>query len=1513
MTFFGQFFDHGLDLITKGGNGTVYIPLMTGDPLIAGDDRILGNADDLPVAQRFMALTRSTPVADPVTGALTETKNTTTSWIDQNQTYTSHASHQVFLREYERVGNVTAATGHLLDGATGGIATWAETKAHALEMLGIRLTDADIFNVPLLRTDAFGKFIPDPVTGYAQIATPTGFVVGSAAGTLVPANAFRTGHAFLDDIAHSAVPVFQTVTVDGVTTRVLDADGLPILVADAGTAVGNAVSVDTRGRNTEYDNELLDQHFITGDGRGNENIGLTAVYTIFHSEHNRLVEANKLTLIEAARTGNLALLNEYLSTDVTAVTATTVPVDLLWDGERLFQAAKLVTEMQYQHLVFEEFARKVQPMVDPFIFTNTPDIDPSIVAEFAHTVYRFGHSMLTDTVARMDANMQSDDVSLFQAFLNPAMFNASGVDAAHAAGAIVRGMTRQAGNEIDEFVVEALRNQLVGLPLDLAALNIARGRETGVPSFNDFRAQLYAETGQVQLKPYVSWLDYAENLKNPLSIINFIAAYGTHETITAEATVAGKRDAATLLVFGDNTAAFDTERFAFLNHNGSWANRETGLNDVDFWIGGLAEAKMEFGGMLGSTFNFVFETQMEKLQNGDRMYYLSRLQGTNLLNQLEPNTFSGLVMRNTDLGEAGSSHLAGNLFDTPDLILEVDRTRELPGQVDPEQPSAILQMLNPKVVRGIGTVDNNDDGIVDFRDGGYIKFFGGEHVVLGGTEGNDTLIGDKGIDTLWGDGGNDYLNARSEADQVFGGDGDDVIEDPFGDDLLRGENGDDVISGGAGFDILFGGAGQDFIVVGAETGEVFAGEGNDFVLGGGAPDVLMGNEGDDWLEGGDGLDGLAGENSELFFNSPIIGHDVLNGQGNDTDYDGESGDDIMVQGPGIQRNNGMLGFDWAIHKGDPNGADSDLGVPIFPTQQALTLRDRFDSVEGLSGWKFNDILTGTNLPTGAVGGPVGGGVGIIGAPELDSRLTQEGVDRISGLQAVIGDTLPPAPVGYVFDPSLGGDILLGGGGSDTFWGKAGNDIIDGDSWLNVRIAVHATKDHTSPVLFSVDGLGEIKARMLSREINPGQLAIVREILDGDVDNTAIDRAIYTGDRAEYDISRNTDGSVTVNHARPVLVGNEFADGIDMLRNIEEAQFADQLVSLINQVATGIPTISDTSPTETRTITASLAGIADANGLPPAAGFHYQWQSLTGAAWLNVGADSASFTPIQAQVNRELRVVVSFTDNGGTVEQVTSAPTIVVGDFFSGDGNANSVTLTVGDDFALGEGGNDSLNGGNGNDNLLGGAGNDSLLGGAGADIMNGGIGDDTMAGDGGNDVYAVNSTLDVLIEVVGGGAGDRVNTTLSSFTLGANFEILTFVGTGAATGTGNAGGNTIVGNIGNDMLDGGGGNDSLFGGDGNDRLTGGTGNDLLNGGAGSNVLVFGVGFGADRVVGFDANPAGGQDLLLLSGLGVTAANFAAQVGIAQVGINTVVSVGGNTITLLTMTAANVNASDFLFA
>ena len=85
-------------------------------------------------------------------------ENTTTSFVDQNQTYTSHASHQVFLREYVmNAAGDAVSTGKMLDGSAasgsvaGAIGNWAEVKAQALEMLGIILTDFDVHNVPMLR------------------------------------------------------------------------------------------------------------------------------------------------------------------------------------------------------------------------------------------------------------------------------------------------------------------------------------------------------------------------------------------------------------------------------------------------------------------------------------------------------------------------------------------------------------------------------------------------------------------------------------------------------------------------------------------------------------------------------------------------------------------------------------------------------------------------------------------------------------------------------------------------------------------------------------------------------------------------------------------------------------------------------------------------------------------------------------------------------------------------------------------------------------------------------------------------------------------------------------------------------------------------------------------------------------------------------------------------------------------------------------------------------------------
>ena len=128
--------------------------------------------------------------------------------------------------------------------------------------------------MPLLDTDQYGNFKPGP-NGYPQLVTPTGLVEGSATGTAIPADAIRTGHAFLDDIAHHAVPTGTEPRRRARPDRNLDPD------TDAGTADDNDP--------TTYDDEMLDAHFIGGDGRVNENIALSSVHHVFHSEHNRLM------------------------------------------------------------------------------------------------------------------------------------------------------------------------------------------------------------------------------------------------------------------------------------------------------------------------------------------------------------------------------------------------------------------------------------------------------------------------------------------------------------------------------------------------------------------------------------------------------------------------------------------------------------------------------------------------------------------------------------------------------------------------------------------------------------------------------------------------------------------------------------------------------------------------------------------------------------------------------------------------------------------------------------------------------------------------------------------------------------------------------------------------------------------------------------------------------------------------------------------------------------------------
>ncbi len=1508
FTLFGQFFDHGLDLVEKKG-GTVFIPLSPDDPLY----------NPATPWTNFMVLTRTTADA----------ANLTTPFVDQNQTYTSHASHQMFLREYAMVGGQPLATGKLLEGDRG-LATWADVKEQARTMLGIELTDADVGNVPLFAVDAYGEFIrganglPQLVVGLGtdgQFGTADDVLVeGNLASPINPTavGAFRTGHAFLDDIAHAA----QTVNSRGQTmysdddnavgigvTPVLNPsfDGQQPISATNQPTLGvhnpafNA-SLPVSATNPQYlpasrfyDDELLDAHYITGDGRGNENIGLSAVHHVFHSEHNHMVEQIRATALSEGAT-DIAFLNEWLLVDVAAI-----PTDLStlqWDGERLFQAARFSTEMQYQHLVFEEFARKVQPDVDAFVFNPSMDIDPAIFAEFAHVIYRFGHSMLTETVDRVNADGTSADMDLFEAFLNPLAFGSDSIDHYTAAGAIVRGMTAQVGNEIDEFVTNVLRNQLLGIPLDLAAINIARGRDTGMPTLNQAREQFQAvANGDTQLDPYTSWTDFALNLKNPASIVNFLAAYGTHDSIASATTAEGKRDAATLIVFGGDGAPAD--RFDFLNGTGSWAYargsdgklgtgddvNESGVNLIDLWVGGLAEKKMAFGGMLGSTFSFVFELQLENLQNADRFYYLSRVQGLNLLNELENNSLAKMVLNNTDLGASGYA-LPGDIFSVPDHVVYVEQNMmDRFGLADPELDDPFLSQFSKMVDRA--DVDANGRA-------GYLRVNSNDHFLIQGSAGDDHIVAGGGDDSVWGGDGNDRIEAGYGVDKVHGGKGNDIITNSGTDigevDMLHGEEGDDVIHGGSGLALIFGNQGQDFIIAGPDGKTAMGGLGNDFILGGEGGDNLLGNEGDDWIEGGNGFDIISGDNSELFFNSTIIGHDVMFAGQNEQDFDAESGDDIMGQGESVIRNEGMWGFDWGIHKFNTEAGDSDLTVKIFATDEEDILRDRFDQVEALSGWNLNDVLRGDSRTSATIASVDAGAESLMD----NNGLTQAGVDRIAGLRTVLGDWVAPAPGAGVDRESVvafdAGNILLGGGGSDLIEGRGGNDVIDGNSWLNVRIRIEAdgqvyTADRMAGKVYLesevVQGVAAtnavaqfggltLDALMLAGTLNPGQLSIVREVVmdDGVGDN---DVAQFWDIVDNYSFTRSSDGGYLVTHTgfdpanRPA--GTNFvSDGTDKLWNIETLRFGDgaggtvdfDIGLLFNSPATGVPVISDLTPTEGQALSVNTAAIADEQGI---GAFSYQWQVSNngGTTWANIpiGATGASFTPtdgilgIGGQVGGLIRVAVSFTDGRGNPETVFSGPTGVVGDDWNGIPFVNNTfNGTAGDDIADGVspiliGGNDTLNGNGGNDILNGAGGNDTLNGGAGNDRLDGGAGNDVavFAGAVSQFTLASSGANIVVTDRTGVEGVDTISTVETLRFAGVNHAVV------QGTAANNANLNGAAGAAGAQAIFGLAGNDSLNGGAGNDLLVGGQGNDTINGGADSDTIYWSAGDGRDLIDG----------------------------------------------------------------
>ena len=137
---------------------------------------------------------------------------------------------------------------------------------------------------------------------------------------------------------------------------------------------------------------------------------------------------------------------------------------------------------------------------------------------------------------------------------------------------------------------------------------------------------------------------------------------------------------------------------------------------------------MPFGGMLGSTFNFVFETQLEALQNADRFYYLSRTAGL----ELRHGAGAELV-RATGHAQQRRDPPAGEYLPDADVhprgqLRPISSTAELAICSDPTGGIMINGVeVTPLVIR--------DNPATPGPDSNYLQYTGEDHVVLGGTAG----------------------------------------------------------------------------------------------------------------------------------------------------------------------------------------------------------------------------------------------------------------------------------------------------------------------------------------------------------------------------------------------------------------------------------------------------------------------------------------------------------------------------------------------------------------------------------------------------------------------------------------------------------------------------------------------------------------------------------------------------------------------------------------------------------
>lgn len=299
--------------------------------------------------------------------------------------------------------------------------------------------------------------------------------------------------------------------------------------------------------------------FLAGDVRANENIGLTCLQVVFMREHNFWADT-----IKAA--------NPTFSDD------------------DIYLRARAIVGAEIQKITYVDFLPILlgPNALTPYVGYDAT-IDPQTALIYPTAAFRIGHTFLPPVLEQVNARgVDIQDLPLGAGFFRPALLAGS-----NSVDLYLRGLAAQVPQETDAYIIDAVRNFQIGgiraQGFDLASLNIQRGRDHGIPSYNQVRIDY-------GLPPKASFAD-----------------------ITSDMEVQARL-----------------------------ASAYTSPDDMDVWVGGICEDHYN-GGLLGETFFTILKDQFQRFRDGDRFWYEGYLDADTLA-LVQSQTLGAIIKRNTSIG-----------------------------------------------------------------------------------------------------------------------------------------------------------------------------------------------------------------------------------------------------------------------------------------------------------------------------------------------------------------------------------------------------------------------------------------------------------------------------------------------------------------------------------------------------------------------------------------------------------------------------------------------------------------------------------------------------------------------------------------------------------------------------------------------------------------------------------------------------------------------------------------------